>query len=149
MNLAQIRSALEHAKLSSNINRRIVDLKTNQASLQEVADAIADMSQQLETWWNNLPDFLKVDLGDSSRPLPPYVHFQNVLYHHYSYYGTIVAIHAILVHPWNSAALKVEPHEHGELARMTTNSREVYINATRKFVQHLPQLQITALSPKW
>ena len=81
--------------------------------------------------------------------MPPNVHFQNVVYHHYAYYGSIVAIHSILVHPWNSTALKIEAYEHEELAGMVANSMQVYVNATRKFVQYLPQLDVNALMPKW
>ncbi|KAK6365711.1 hypothetical protein LTS17_011098 [Exophiala oligosperma] len=152
MQLAQMKSAIEHAKLSSDVSRRINDLKTSPAGLQEVANMISDMSQRLDAWWGNLPNFLKMDLGDRSHRLPPNINFQCVLYHHYAYYGTKVAIHAILVHPWNSTVLKVseeEPHQREELARMTAQSREVYIDATRKFVQYLPQLDINALTPKW
>lgn len=148
-NLAHIRTAIEHAKLSSSFNRRIADLKTNQASLQEVASSIAEMTQQLDTWWDSLPDYMKLDLRNPSRQLPPSLDFQSVLYHHYAYYGSVVAIHAVLVHPWNSTALKILPHEREEFARMTAESGEVFINATRKFVQYLPQLNINPLSPKW
>lgn len=149
MNLAMIKSAIEHTKLSSSFNRKITDLKINQTDLKEVTNIIADMTQQLDAWWNNLPEFLKMDLRDSSRQTPRSVHFQSVLYHHYAYYGSITTIHALLVHPWNSTALKVEPHEREELARMMAHSREVYINATRKFVEYLPQLFVNALTPKW
>lgn len=149
VNLAQIASAIEHAKLSSEINRRIAELKQGHTGLHELSDTIADLTQQLDAWWDKLPDFMKLDLCSPSRVMPPHVHFQNVIYHHYAYYGSIVAIHSILVHPWNSTALKIEPYEHQDLAGMVANSMQVYVNATRKFVQYLPQLDVNALMPKW
>lgn len=149
VNLELVASAIEHAKLLSEINRRIAELKQRQTGLQELADTISNLTQQLDTWWDNLPDFMKLDLCDSLRVMPPHVHFQNVIYYHYAYYGSIVAIHSVLVHPWNSSALRVEPYEQQELAVMIANSMQVYVKATRKFVQYLPQLDVNALMPKW
>ncbi|KEF51074.1 uncharacterized protein A1O9_12856 [Exophiala aquamarina CBS 119918] len=149
MNLANIRAANEHAKISGQINQRIATLKLRRSSLQDLNDTITDLSRQLNGWWDGLPSFIKDDLRSPSRILPPAVHFEQVVYHHYSYYSSIVAIHSILVHPWSTAAFQIAPHQTDEFARLKAASMEVYVNATRNFIHNLPHLAINALSPKW
>lgn len=149
MNICIIRASLEHAKLSGQINQRIAILKLGKSSLQDLAETISDLSQQLNDWWDNLPDFIKDDLHSPSRVLPPNVHFHHVAYQHYAYYGSLVAIHSVLVHPWSLNALKIAPHQKNEFTSMKAASMEVYVNATRKFIHGLPQLDITTLTPKW
>lgn len=149
MNLVIIKAAKDHAKVSGHINQTIAALKLNKASLEELSHTIADLSRQLSDWWNSLPDWITKDLRSPSRNLPQYVHFQQIIYQHYAHYHSLVSIHSILVHPWNTATLRVEPDQKEQFARLVDASMEVYVNATRNFIHCLPQLDIDALTPKW
>ncbi|KIW90829.1 uncharacterized protein Z519_08612 [Cladophialophora bantiana CBS 173.52] len=149
MNFELLLAAMTHSRLSGLISRRIGALKqAEEVSLQRISETIADLSQQLDDWWNGLPEFVKKDLN-ASAPLPPNVLFLHVAYLHYAHYSSLVAIHSILVHPWNSIILKIESDQKEEFAALASASMDLYLKATRRFIHNLPQVDMNALTPKW
>lgn len=152
MNLEMVTSIITHAQLSGRINKRIAALKASKPTLQDLSNTITELSCQLQSWWDAAPLFVKDDLrswSQGSRTLPENVHFHHIIQHHYAYYASLVAIHSILVHPWNATVINIEPDQRQEYARLMANSTDIFVNATRKFILNLPQLEINALTPKW
>ena len=147
-----MRSLVSHARLSGRITRTITSLKASKPTLETVASTIDNLCAQLEDWWESVPPYIKEDLEFSSpmtRPLPPNVHFYQVIFHHYSYYSSLSAIHSILVHPWNALTLALEPYEKERLSELVFNSTRIFVDATRKTLRSLPHLDVTFASPKW
>lgn len=149
VNLDLMTAAIRHARLSGLISRKFGALKSKRTTLQELRELIDDLSVQLNDWWQALPEILKCDPRNPPTNLPRNVHFQHILWNHFAYYGSLVTIHSIAVHPWNTLMLTVEPHEKEELARLVATSTEVYVTATRNFINNFPRVTINSLTPKW
>lgn len=81
--------------------------------------------------------------------LPPHVHFYQLVYCHYAYYGSLVAIHSILVHPWNTITIQIEPGQREEYLQLAATSAEVFVESTRNFIRNLPQIKVNVSTPKW
>lgn len=149
VNLDLMTAAIRHARLSGLISRKYGALKSKRTTLQELRELIDDLSLQLNDWWQALPEILKSDMHNPPTNLPRNVHLQHIIWNHFAYYGSLVTIHSIAVHPWNTLMLTVEPHEKEELARLVATSTEVYVTATRNFINNFPRITINSLTPKW
>lgn len=149
MSLETVTATIRHARLAGQIHKRIATIKAGRARLDDVTQTISDLSFQLQDWWDSLPTYAKQDLRSLGPQLPENVHIFQVIYLHYSYYASLVAIHSILVHPWNSSALKIDPHQKEEYSRLVASSLEVFADATRRLIHNLPHVDINALTPKW
>lgn len=151
-NLEICKASFTHARLSGEITKRVAAMKSSNPSLRRISDTIQDLSSKLQTWWNSLPAFVsncKYNLPSSESQLPEHVQLQHVIWLHYSYYGSLLAINSILTQPWTVTFTTTDPSEKAEFIRLVAASKATRIQATRHFVQMIPQTEITMASPKW
>jgi hypothetical protein len=81
--------------------------------------------------------------------LPPNVHPYHLLYQLYAYYGSLIAIHSVLVHPWNAMVFKVDLSQKLELRKHVAHSTNIVVDASRKMIQNLRHINISPSTPKW
>lgn len=126
--------------------KRLKGLKSSKHSFQDVVRAISELHSTLDQWYLSLVPSIKMDPNSST--LPPDVHPSKVLCLLYSYHGSLIAIHSVLVHPWNAVPLQFGTHEKEEVRKHILNSTEVVVEAARNMVRNLRHLSITPSSPK-
>jgi len=144
--------SVKHAQISGRIAKKITALKASNHNLEDIVNTISSLDEEVRNWRDSLPPFMKWDshglLPDQSS-LPPNVHPYHVCWQAFSYYGSLIAIHSVLVHPWNAMAFRVEPNQKQQLRRHVAHSTSVVVHASRKMVQNLRHITITASTPKW
>lgn len=145
-------AALTHGQLSGEITKRMSAVKDGNLKVKELSDTIHDLTAKLQSWWETVPKYArecKYHLPDATISLPSNARLQHVIYQHYSYYGSLIAIHTAFVRPWNNVPLPSDPQERADFSDLMRTSAAIRIEATRDFIQKLPQLEISVASPKW
>ncbi|KIW24253.1 uncharacterized protein PV07_09981 [Cladophialophora immunda] len=89
-----------HAQLSSKIYRRILSAKAWCGSGDEQRQVIrAELERELYHWRDSLPPWLRPGVPAKSSTIPEGVHIDSVVYIHYAFYGSMIAIYN--QYPWD------------------------------------------------
>lgn len=150
--IVQVRTALTHAQLSSEITRAITALKCSTPTLTDLLNTIDELNAKLQAWWDSVPAFIrdcKYNLPGAAAKLPAGTRLQQVIYQHYAHYGSLLAIQSLTVHPWHKILVPTDPAERAKFNNLVASSTAIRIKATRQFIQMLPQLDMNMASPKW
>lgn len=140
-------SAARHAQISAQIAKRVKILKNCNPTFEDIVKTMSELQEALEKWFNDSPASVKIDPVTST--FPPDCHPHLVLYLLFSYYGSLISIHSLLVHPWNAIPLTLGPHEKEKAREQILNSTEVVVGASRNIIRNLRLLHISPSSPKW
>jgi hypothetical protein len=140
------RSAIGHAQIASRICLQLGSLKTiTKASI--LIDTFTALSSQLEEWYNLIPPRLKIDpRGGSSRP-PNTARIEQLMYLHYGYHGSLMAIHAVFAYPWmvNYGDFEDKPAVDGQ----RISSTNAMIGAARNIILSSRMVSIDPACPHW
>jgi hypothetical protein len=140
---------IKQAQIWCQINKRYASLKMSDASLEEIVASISDLENSLKESRQQIPLRLRVPEDDAPPSIPPGVDPELYLGMIYSYLGSLIQIHSILVYPWNRAPLKVDHNRIDELRKHGSRSTEIVINSSRRIIQYLQFVNINAATPKW
>ena len=147
LNLDIYVQSIDHARISGQIAKRINALKARTPSMDEVLRTVTELDIKLQKWRESQPHFLGLDPQEAN--LPPNIHPTHAYYKSYAYYGSLITIHSILVHPWNALAVKLEPGQKQNFMERIAHSTDIVVGASRKMIQNLRHITINAASPKW
>lgn len=147
VNLDVFEHSIKHARISGQITKRISTLKASNPTFDEVVHTIDHLNQTLQEWRESLPPLLKQ--GTNCPAIPEHAYPIHGHYQLYAYLGSLIAIHSILVHPWNAPVVKIEPSQMQEFRKHVIHSTNTIADASRKIIQALRHLTINAASPKW
>ena len=102
---------------------------------------------QLQQWRESLPPFLQPVEPIKLNELPRGVHLYHVMYIRYTYFGSVMAIHAIFMYPWNSAVFGTGQTRllHNQVLLSTT----IVVQAARSIILDTTYIDINASSPIW
>jgi hypothetical protein len=143
-----VQFAGKHAQITGHIINRTSALRTSMPTLDEVLSAIHDLDTLLDQWYKAVPpDFRQACSNEHTTP--ERVYQDHVHYVAYAYHGSRMAIHSILVHPWNAPRPNVEPARRQKFRDHVARSSESLVSAAREILQRLRHLDINAASPKW
>lgn len=139
--------AVEHARLLGDILHQFTALKATTPSLTEVVRTVKTLELKLRDWHDSLPPELRTDVESSGRSGD--LDLVHVLYHHYAFWGSLITIHSILVHPWNAPGVQTEPIELLDFRNHSRNSMKKVVDASRAIIRSLRHVHIDVCSPKW
>jgi hypothetical protein len=122
-------------------------LKNSNARFQDVVAAISDLQSALDQWYSSLPARLIFTVEGYVKPSPG-LHPDYMLYLYYSYQSSLMAIHSVLVHPWNKIALDYSPHEINEVHRQISRSTDSIAEASRCILRAVKHTDISPSTPK-
>lgn len=147
VNLDLLIPAVKHAQILGDIMNQLGALKASTPTLNEVVRTISNLEQKLRYWHDSLPPNLRT--GTDYSDFPESMDFVHVLYHHYAFWGSLVTIHSILVHPWNAPEIKTKPIELLDFRKHSRDSMTKVVEASRAMVRSLRHVPIDICSPKW
>lgn len=139
--------AVEHARMLGDILHQFTALKATTPTLTEVVQTVKNLEQRLCEWHDSLPPDLRTDaeISETSGDLD----LVHILYHHYAFWGSLITIHSILVHPWNAPRIQTKPIELLDFRNHSRNSMKKVVDASRAIIQSLRHIHIDVCSPKW
>lgn len=138
--------SVTQAQLFSLIIKRLKTLKNSKPSLQDVTGTISDLHAATEQWYASVPESLKLNLATGR--FSEAIHPVQGVFSLFAYYGCLLAIHSVLVHPWNAVPLDYSQCDKEELQRYVLNSTEIVVEASRNIIRNLKHVRINPSAPK-
>ena len=139
---------VQHAQISSRISKQLASGKSFRQTPAKIIEVIRNLNAELDEWRDSLPLFLRPDLptrrhGEQLHNINMYL----VMYIRYAYFGSVMAIHSILTHPWNSALFgsSQTPALHHD----TSISAHVVVNAARSIILDTDVIHTDVSTPIW
>ncbi|OCT45439.1 putative fungal specific transcription protein [Cladophialophora carrionii] len=147
VNLGLLVPAVKHAQILADITEQFTALKASTPTLNEVIRTVDHLEKMLRDWHDSLPPNLRT--GTNYSETPEDMDLVHVLYYHYVFWGTLITIHSILVHPWNVPKIQTKPIELLNFRRHSQNSTRKVVDASRAMIRTLSHVSIDICSPKW
>ena len=113
----------------------------------ELIQAATELSGQLQNWRKSLSPLYEPRTPVKSGRFPPNITPLHVIYLHYAYYGSLMAIHTIFAYPWISAIF--EHDESLAFRNQVALSSNTIADAARNIVLTARCVEIDAATPQW
>lgn len=140
---------ITHAQISSQIATAIARMRSSNPNIDEVIRIIANLDQKLQAWRAQLPDYIDFEKPFDADRLPASLSSHHFFYLAFSYYGSLMAIHSIIVQPWNALAIQVCCNQRDQLRQQIQRSSDILLGSSRKIIQQLPHVKIEPSTHKW
>lgn len=124
-------------------------MRSSQPDLEELVNTITSLDQILRSWRAKLPIYIDFENPLDANRLPRSVYPHHFFYLLFSYYGSLIAIHSIIVQPWNAIAIKIYCNQRDQLSQQVQKSSEILIMSSRKIIEQLPHVKIEPSTHKW
>ncbi|CAI7612375.1 unnamed protein product [Penicillium glandicola] len=109
---------------------------------------IQQLNAELQEWRDSLPSLLQPDAPTTRHgKRPPNINMYHVMYLRYAYFGSIMAIHSIFTHPWNSALFGFG--QTTALRNCISISSHVVVNAARSIILDTDTIHVDVSTPIW
>jgi hypothetical protein len=138
----------QHARISSRIAKQLASGKSFRQTYAKTLEVIQELNTELQEWRDSLPPFLQPDVPTTRHgKRPQNNNMYHVMYLRCAYYGSIIAIHSILTHPWNSSLFG--SGQSSALQDRISISSHLVVNAARSIILDTDAIHITASTPIW
>jgi hypothetical protein len=135
-----------HAQISGKITMQLRRFKRTNSAFEQIMTDISKLQSALELWYSTLPPCLRMKPNED---IPPQnVHPDKILYIHLAYNASLIELHSILVHPWNSHSLQFDTQEQQAVSKQVLESADIVAEASRNIVHYLKFIRISPSSPK-
>ncbi|KAJ5632774.1 fungal-specific transcription factor domain-containing protein [Penicillium lividum] len=126
LDVAVMTAAIGHARICAKISKQLLSVQMFNESPTSLFETIDKLEEELRLWRNSLPNNLALPkqndhrLSNNSDQLKA-----NILRLHYSYWGSVIALHAIFHYPWIcSAVTRQKPFFEDRIFKSSTWSAE-------------------------
>jgi hypothetical protein len=139
--------AIKHAQIASLISKKLGSVSAFRRNTEDLFEAVRILDQQLQQWRHELPASLQI--GNSRTPLnlSGSRNRDCVLYLHFAYYGSLMAIHTIFTYPWIAVIFGTDStHAFREQVSVST---ETVAQAARNIILTTRHIEINVASPAW
>ncbi|KAL5314332.1 hypothetical protein ACEPPN_018758 [Leptodophora sp. 'Broadleaf-Isolate-01'] len=92
---------IKHAQISSRIAKGFSTVQAYRQSPKDIVKTACDLDKQLRDWRDTLPPFMQPGNAIKCSDLPANLTVVHVLYLHYAYFGSLIAIHSTFTYPWS------------------------------------------------
>ncbi|KAJ9615103.1 hypothetical protein H2200_001177 [Cladophialophora chaetospira] len=135
------------ARISSRILRRLTSVKAFQQSTDEITQAVAELTKELEQWRNELPASLRPGTGKDVSNSTLRDRFLFAQYFDYAFHASLVAIHQVFAYPWIAELIGNEgsPSTTDQVAQST----QIVAEAARNMILLAKDVKIQASAPQW
>jgi hypothetical protein len=135
------------AQITSSVIKSLTSVKNRQKPLSVKAKTVRDLEARLQSWRDNLPTYVKpVGAGNTSN-LPSGIIPEHKIFIHFSYYGTLSAIHSIFACPWNLPALDLSQDD--VVCKQIEQSSLAAADAARNTILMTRNIKVDAAAPIW
>ncbi|TGO62275.1 hypothetical protein BOTNAR_0116g00120 [Botryotinia narcissicola] len=139
---------IQHARISSRIAKQLASGRSFRQTHSKTLEVIHEFNKELQEWRDTLPQFLQPDAPTTRLgKCPEYINMYHVIYLRYAYYGSIMAIHSILTHPWNSSLFG--SGQSPVLRSRISISSHAVVNAARAIILDTDANHVDASTPIW
>ncbi|TGO36848.1 hypothetical protein BHYA_0113g00210 [Botrytis hyacinthi] len=139
---------IQHARISSRIAKQLASGRSFRQTHSKTLEVIQELNKELQEWRDTLPQFLQPDAPTTRHgKRREYINMYHIMYLRYAYYGSIMAIHSILTHPWNSS-LFGSGQSSALRSRILISSHAV-VNAARAIILDTDAIHVDASTPIW
>ena len=134
-------------RISSTIFKKLSAIKTLSQTPDEVIRVLSDLHWQIQGWKDTLPPNIRPDAPIDPTQLPPGYHLYHLIFLHYSYYGSLMAIHSLYAYPWNSSI--IGSSQISSVSEQIATSSSIIIAASRNIILATKYIDINASLPGW
>lgn len=127
--------------------KELFSAQSRHQPLPAVVKKVKALDELLQSWRVGLPGFLKPDVSFTSSGLPPGILSDHKLLVHFSYYGTLAAIHSVLSCPWNLP--RAETDRDPTVVNQIELSTQVVAGASRNSILATRSIKLDAAAPIW
>ncbi|CZR52471.1 uncharacterized protein PAC_02348 [Phialocephala subalpina] len=92
---------IKHAQISSQIGKGFGTVQAYRQSPKDIVKTACDLDQQLRDWRDTLPPAVQPGNVINCSELPANLTMMHVLYLHYAYFGSLIAVHSTFTYPWS------------------------------------------------
>ena len=135
-----------HAKLHSQISRQLLSIKALSMSTNELITSVNRFHAQLKILLEEVP--LEFKIGTLARPPHTTRRLIQILYLHFSIYGSLMAVHAHFFYPWMTSRL-VDGKDDATVEAQTVSSSSAVAEAARKIILALRLINANVTTPSW
>ncbi|KAF2871444.1 fungal-specific transcription factor domain-containing protein [Massariosphaeria phaeospora] len=135
-----------HAKLSSQISRQLLSFKALSIPADELIERVTHFHSQLDGLLKEMPAEFSIDTVTSSQH--PTRRLTQILYLHFSIYGSIMAIHTHFFYPWMASRL-AGGDKNAILEAQIISSSNALAEAARKIILALRLINGDVTTPSW
>ncbi len=133
------------AQITSSVMKSLISVKNRQKSLFLKAKLVQDLDARLQSWRHNLPSYLKPAANMSK--LPSGIIPEHKIFIHFSYYGTLSAIHSVFACPWNVPGLDMIQDD--AVRQQIERSTFAAADAARNTILMTRNIKVDAAAPTW
>ncbi|KAH7351463.1 fungal-specific transcription factor domain-containing protein [Pyrenochaeta sp. MPI-SDFR-AT-0127] len=145
-NAAFVFQVISHAKVASRIAKDLTSVKSSKDHPTVLAQRAQGLECRLNLWRDSIPSDLQpgIPLSPTTIASPS---LYPVLYLHFAYYGSLVAIHSIFVYPWYSSTNWVET-SHSSKERIPISTTTL-VEASRQIILAVKYIDVRRPWPAW
>ncbi|KAK5047210.1 hypothetical protein LTR84_006732 [Exophiala bonariae] len=144
--LQSLSIAAKHAKLHSRISRHLLSFKALSMSTKDLITAVNQYHDQLTQLLDEMPTAFRI--GTLARP--PYSNriLIQLLYLHFSIYGSLMALHAHFFYPWMVSRHSTDIQDDALEVQLASSASTV-ADAARKIILALRLADSNITTPSW
>jgi len=138
---------IKHAQLSSRIGKHFSTVQAYHQKPDQIMEIAGELDRQLREWKDAVPEEMRPGGIIDCTEIPQSLHVAHLVFLHYSYFGSLIAIHSTFTYPWSSI-LGRERNE--ALRKQVKVSTGVVAEASRNIILATKYINdIHASTPCW
>jgi hypothetical protein len=138
---------IKHAQITSAIARGLSSVKASKQPPEVIIGKAHELDQRLRDWKDSIPPHLRPELPFTFAYLPPGTHLYHIIYLHFAYYGSLIAIHSVFTYPWNISAFTQNPTP--AIRDQISASTQIVVDASRKIILATKYIDVNGSWPTW
>ncbi|OCL02150.1 hypothetical protein AOQ84DRAFT_349537 [Glonium stellatum] len=138
---------IKHAQITSAIAKELSSVKASKQPPEVIIEKAHELDQRLRDWKDNIPPHLKPELPFRFAYLLPGTHLYHIVYLHFAYYGSLIAIHSVFTYPWNSSGFTRNPTS--AIRDQISASTQIVVDASRKIILATKFIDVNGSWPTW
>lgn len=136
-----------HAQITSSVIKSLLSVKSRHKAPSLKVKIVQDLDARLQSWVDNLPNYLKPAGVLDMCNLPPGIIPEHKIFIQFSYYGTLSAIHSVFACPWNLPALDISQDD--VVRNQIELSTFAAADAARNTILTTRSIKVDAAAPVW
>ncbi|KAF2811865.1 uncharacterized protein BDZ99DRAFT_560399 [Mytilinidion resinicola] len=138
---------IKHAQIGSSIARELCSVKASKQTPDVIIQKAHEVERRLREWKDSIPPHLRPDLPFNQAYLPPGTHLYHIIYLHFAFYGSLIAIHSVFTYPWNVNGFTRNPTP--AVREQINTSTQTVVDASRKIILATKYIDANGSWPTW
>jgi hypothetical protein len=139
--------AIKHAQIASLISKKLSSVSAFRRTTAEMLETVRSLDQKLQDWRDQLPHGLQIKSPTKALEACGSRNIVSIYHLHFAYYGSLMAIHMVLVYPWITAIFSIDQVQ--AFRDQVSVSTEAVAQAARSIILLTRHLHVDVASPAW